>query len=226
MSTPVLEPSRALYEVEDDIEDDAHGAATKVGPMSEAAVQKMMRDAEVSSGVAGSASPAAPAVKAISHTRKLSPPPSSVDVDVDELPVLSERDDDEGEPTLLNPRARALGSVPLAPVAVAGPSASANVVDAIVDELVSSYSDNANTHSIEHAVAPSPETNASASVASSTAMPIAGPTHLSRPAAFPEWLGVTFRPDAHGRDNSLIAAIALGAGVFIVTVFVLWALLL
>lgn len=220
------DPGRVDHDDENDDDE-----ATKVGAMSAVLIEKMMLDAE--NAEPALASRVTPTVKAVSYTstKKTSrPPPNGIPDDVD-LPVLSVEEDEDAQPTLLNPRARPPRSIPVPAVS----AAASNVVDSVVNEVALGYAE----RSLRSEAITSPPLSRTSSRPSAPSVPSLGvvaplpavplpaaPVPTSKPPAFPEWLGVTFRPDDRGREHSLLFAVALGAGVFVVCVAVIWGIFL
>lgn len=222
MSAPRLQNDDELSSV-DLQEDDEYGAPTKVGPMSKALIEKMMSEAE---GATAKNKPPAlrkppvplpssrpNAAKAASgnEERERTSSRSGVRSAVGgPLPVV--HDSEEAyEETLLAEHA-----TPVAEASVDLPPPSAGPTPPMPAHYV--------PPGLAPAMPPSPPApsfDPHVSVA---------PTGRSaaRPAAFPEWVGVTHRvePPPSPRDREILLSIAIGVGAFLLTAGVaLWILL-
>jgi hypothetical protein len=198
----------AMYRVGSDPgEDDTYGAPTKVGPMSKAAIDKLMRDAEASnppvSGVA-------PAVKKSGTVARVAAPKPAA---AEPIPVLYDDEDDDGglDPTRLTNRSQPPSAKAIA-VVTEGPRA---IVAKMVAEALAAESGERKVEKLADAA---------------EIFPPDPPTQPKRPAlahvatvAFPEWIpgpppyAAPSPPAVKEMSDRKLAAILAGSAVTFVT---------
>jgi hypothetical protein len=209
-------------------EDDAYAAPTRVGPMSNAAIAKLMVEAEKSA-----APPRSTTSSGIRAALRLSEPPSSGlrSFPPPALPSLS-FEEDTFDPTVLNER----GWKPPANIATVGTAQTRSIVDAIVEEMESTVleadDDDADTQGQVRASAVA-HADVSGAMRAGEVKPDAllvpadsAIASLRRPppkAAFPEWIGITWRSELYREkpDRTFVFRLAAGGAAFMVVAAIL-----
>lgn len=168
-------------EIEPD-DDDAYGAPTKVGPMSKAAVEKLMREADASHIVVSEAQPELhPISKSGTRPRvairKISPPATTI-------PVLHDDDDEDGslEPTRCTNRA-----APTEPMPVARRDSTSIVAAMVAEALEDGHPPNAVEPRRDTARLPPPMPTHEA-VVTFPDEPATTPKRARPALAFPDWV--------------------------------------
>jgi len=216
MSAPPLKSGQAnepsIPTVGDQDGDDAYGAPTKVGPISRTLIDQMMHDAEVAESKAPPRLDAAPPLrqKALTPTSGVRPAlgePVAKPRDPEETARVAALETDPAdialETTQLNNSA---APPPAEPVQVITRGSSSDLVDDIIEEMSQSALADAGDEPPQAGQPPPPITNSGRPV--------------PRPAAFPEWLGVSHRvtpPPSPIRQRELLLSIAIGTAAFLTT---------
>ena len=172
-----------IIKLEDDDDDesgDAYAAPTRVGPMSAAAVAKLMSDVDLAAANAKASAPLAPPPRPerpLSGVRPVPPQTSA------ELPKSFTADDEESsQPTVLNSAALMSAAVVAAQSRSAPASARVDVVGSIVDEMEASSLDDDDEAPIEATLVMASAQPPRPSATSVASAPVGGlPSQVIRP---------------------------------------------